>query len=84
VFFFFPPFFSYRNFGEVKPKIAKLVEFTLEKQNFPNFSQFLYRRMAKFRQKKNTDNNNNIIFRDRVVNFDRVSTFQAGTYSHRL
>ncbi len=81
--FFFFPFFSYRNFGEVKPKIAKLVEFTLEKQNFPNFSQFLYRRMAKFRQKKNTDNII-IIFRDRVVNFDRVSTFQAGTYSYRL
>jgi hypothetical protein len=34
-------------------KIAKIVEFTLEKQNFPKwkFSQFLCQKMAKFRQK---------------------------------
>ncbi len=46
-FFFFPPFSSYRIFGETTKKGEKLVEFTLEK-NFQFFSQFICVKIAEF------------------------------------
>jgi hypothetical protein len=36
-------------------EIAKLIEFALEKEKFPRISQFLCRKIAKFRQRKNTE-----------------------------
>jgi hypothetical protein len=50
-------FFSFLFLGikilaSFNPKIAKLVEFKIEKN--PIFSQFLYQKMANFHQKKET------------------------------
>jgi hypothetical protein len=36
-------------------KKAKLIEFALEKEKFPKFSQFLCPKIAKFRQWENTE-----------------------------
>jgi hypothetical protein len=61
---FFKKTFHIEILANLNQKIAKLDEFTLEKQNFPDFSQFLCRKIAKFRQKKNTDIIIIIIIRD--------------------
>jgi hypothetical protein len=65
---FFFSFFSYRNFGEIKPKISKISRIYTRKAKI---SQFLCRKIAKSRQKKNTDIIIIIIIiiRDWVVNF---------------
>jgi hypothetical protein len=36
-------------------KIAKLIEFALEKETFPKFCQFLCWKIARFRHRKNTE-----------------------------
>jgi hypothetical protein len=53
--FFFPPFFLYRNFGEINKKnLAILVKFVLTNKYIPNFSQFLCQKNDEISPEKKT------------------------------
>jgi hypothetical protein len=45
-------FYLIQIFATIQQNLAKLIEFSLEKENFPKFSQFLCPKIVKFQQKK--------------------------------
>jgi hypothetical protein len=45
-------FFLIKILAKFQQNLAKLIEFSLEKENFPIFSQFLCQKIVKFQQKK--------------------------------